>query len=313
MRIVLYDAEGHDSETSLAELPGGEPGDTRLLWLNAELAELRAAKLPASLAEAVRAFDAGDTLVRLREDHYSFAVPSWRGNGEHADCRLAMLVGHNWLITLGDGAAPAFDNFVEQDTGETMKGRLTASTLAAALLSEHLVEIRRRLSAVDSEIDKLEDAILRDPDRRSALPVLAVLRRRVARLREVVAAHRPVIHTLVRPDFLPEVAAEDRTHFEHLADNFARLEGEIARARDTVVGSFELYATRVAQDTNRLLKALTVTTVITGMVAALAGVFGMNFKIPYFDTGVAGFTGVVVAMVALAGVLVALGLWRRWF
>lgn len=313
MRIVLYDAEGHDSEISLAEVPGDEPGDNRLLWISAGLDDLRAAQLPPSLAGAVRELDPADLLVRLRDDHYSFAVPAWRGNGEHADCRLAMLVGHNWLITVGDPEGPGFESFVEQDVGETMKGRLTASTLAAALLSEHLAEIRRRLSSVDTEIDRLEDAILRDPDRRSALPVLAVLRRRVARVREVVAAHRHVIHTLVRPDFLPEVAQEDRTPFEHLAGNFARIEDEIARARDTVVGSFELYATRVAQDTNRLLRALTVTTVITGMVAALAGVFGMNFKIPYFETGVAGFTGVVVAMVALAGVLVALGLWRRWF
>lgn len=313
MRIVLYDAEGHDSEIQLAEVPDGEPGDSRLLWISAEIAELRAAQLPRALAAAVRALDPADPLVRLRDDHYSFAVPAWRGNGEHADCRLAMLVGHNWLITVGDDAAPRFDDFVEQDAGESMKGRLTASTLAAALLSEHLIEIRRRLSSVDTEIDKLEDSILRNPDRRSALPVLAVLRRRVARVREVVAAHRHVIHTLVRPDFLPEVAQEDRTHFEHLAGNFARIEDEIARARDTVVGSFELYATRVAQDTNRLLKALTVTTVITGMVAGLAGIFGMNFKIPFFESGSPGFYTVVGAMALLAIGLVALGLWRRWF
>ena len=313
MRIVLYDAEGHDSEIPLSEVPGGEPGDTRLLWINAQLDELHAAELPPLLAQAVRALQSADPLVRLHDQHYSFAVPAWRGNGEHADCRMAMLVGHNWLITVGDPDEPDFTTFVEQDAGESMKGRLTASTLAAALLSEHLAEIRRRVSSVDTEIDRLEDAILRDPDRKSALPVLAVLRRRVARLREVIAAHRHVIHTLVRPDFLPEVAEEDRTHFEHLAENFARIEDEIARARDTVVGSFELYATRVAQDTNRLLKALTVTTVITGMVAGLAGIFGMNFKIPFFESGSPGFYTVIGAMTLLAFALVALGLWRRWF
>ena len=313
MRIVLYDAEGHDSEIPLAQVPKAEPGESRLLWINAGLDELRAAKLPRALAEAVRELDAADRLVRRREGHYSLTLPAWRGDGGHADCRMAMLVGQNWLITAGDDDAPDFDDFVEQDVGETMKGRLTASTLAAALLSEHLGEMRRRLSAVDGEIDRLEDTILRDPDRKNALPVLAVLRRRVARLREAVADHRPVIHTLVRPDFLPEVAEDDRTHLEHLADNFARLEDEIARARETVVASFELYATRVAQDTNRLLKALTLATVITGMVAAIAGVFGMNFKIPYFETGVSGFAGVLAGMVALAAIAVGVGLWRRWF
>lgn len=313
MRIVLYDAEGHDSEISLTEIPDGEPGDNRLLWINAALEELRSSQLPPTIADAVSELDPEDQLVRLREGHYSFAMPAWRGNGERADSRIAMLVGHNWLITLGNPDEPDFETFIEQDAGETMKGRLTASTLAAALLSEHLAEIRRRVSSVDTDIDRLEDTILRDPDRRGALPVLAVLRRRVARLREVVAAHRHVIHTLVRPDFLPEAAEDDRNHFEHLAENFARIEDEIARARDTVVGSFELYATRVAQDTNRLLKALTVITVITGMVAAVAGLFGMNFKIPFFETGEPGFYTVVIGMGLLAGALVALGLWRRWF
>ena len=47
---------------------------------------------------------------------------------------------------------------------------------------------------------------------------------------------------------------------------FERLEDDIARARETMIGSFELYASRVAQDTNQLVKVLTVATVITGII-----------------------------------------------
>lgn len=313
MRILLYDAEGHDSEITLAQLPQAQPSETRLLWLNATLEELLAADLPSALAEAVRGLDTEDPRVHLQNSHYTFALSGFLGGSEHQLGRTAMIVGDNWIITAGVDTSPDFDAFVEQDTGETLKGKLTASSLGAALLSEHLGDLRARLSTIDNEIDRLEDAILRNVGKRNVLPVLAVLRRRVARLRKIVAGHRPVMQALIRPDFHPQIPEDDRVHFQHLADTFARLEDEVARARETVIGSFELYATRVAQDTNRLLKALTLITVITGMTAAIAGLFGMNFKIPFFESGERGFYLVLGGMGLLSVGLVALGLWRRWF
>jgi hypothetical protein len=44
----------------------------------------------------------------------------------------------------------------------------------------------------------------------------------------------------------------------------------VARARETIIGSFDPYTTRVAQETNQLVKALTIATVVTGVIGCAA-------------------------------------------
>ena len=63
---------------------------------------------------------------------------------------------------------------------------------------------------------------------------------------------------------------------------------------------------------SQLLKALTIATVITGIVGAVAGVFGMNFDTPIPHTGMNGFLLVTGGMLFASVALVAVALWRRW-
>ena len=123
---------------------------------------------------------------------------------------------------------------------------------------------------------------------------------------------RKVVQGLVAPDFAAHVTDDDRGFLAEVNRLFERLEDDVSRARDTVIGSFELYASRVAQDTNQLLKVLTIATVITGVIGAVAGVFGMNFDTPFAHSGLAGFLVVTGTMVAVSIVIVMLAIWRRW-
>ena len=83
----------------------------------------------------------------------------------------------------------------------------------------------------------------------------------------------------------------------------------VERAREVVVGSIDLFATRAALDTNELVKLLTFLTVVIGFAAAIAGIFGMNFEIPFFKTGQHGFYTVLSLLAAI--VLAASVLARR--
>jgi magnesium transporter len=86
----------------------------------------------------------------------------------------------------------------------------------------------------------------------------------------------------------------------------------VNRAQAIIVGSFDLYATRTAQDTNQLVKTLTVVTVSMGLAEVIATVFSMNFEIPFTSTGVTGFSIVVGAMIAVAVLSWLFAVWRRW-
>jgi Mg2+ and Co2+ transporter CorA len=87
----------------------------------------------------------------------------------------------------------------------------------------------------------------------------------------------------------------------------------VENARELVVGSFELFATRTAQRTNDTMRVLTFVTVLLGTLAVVAGALGMNFKAPFFDTGADGFWIAIGAMGAIVLLSTLFARWRRWF
>ena len=101
-------------------------------------------------------------------------------------------------------------------------------------------------------------------------------------------------------------------HFQALASRFERAVDEVEHTRDLVVGSFELFTSRSAQQTNDLVKALTFFTVIIGITAAVAGLFGMNFDPPFFQSGATGFFAVTGGLAILAIGAWVLGRRRGW-
>jgi magnesium transporter len=87
----------------------------------------------------------------------------------------------------------------------------------------------------------------------------------------------------------------------------ARLERAIDgvdKARDLLVGSFDIYLGRSAQRSNDVMKTLTLVYAIAPPAIVLAGIMGMNFQLPFFERP-ENFWVVIGAMVLLAvGILV---------
>lgn len=305
LRAILYDAGGHDQDVDLAAIDIEDLGKQQLLWV--DLTGPVANELPEQMQSALGAPDDAGSL-EIFDQFYRFCIPTL----DLDDACLRFAVGKSWVLTASERRPKFFDEFVEADQGETLKGKMTSTAFMASLLMRHLDGLREEIAAVDVAIDKLDDAILRGREKRSPLTSLAALRRRLAALRVVLRGQRAVVHGLIAPDFLAHVSDADREFLIEANRLFERLEDDVTRARETVIGSFDLYASRVAQDTNQLVKVLTIATVITGVIGAVAGVFGMNFDTPVAHSGLPGFLAVTGAMVAVSVGIVALAIWRRW-
>ena len=305
VRAILYDAAGQDREVRLENIDLDGLGKEQLLWV--DVSDGRRALLPEQMQSALGAVDNVGSL-EIFDTFYRFGIPL----RDPSDSCLRFVVGQSWLVTASEQRPKFFDEFLEADQGETLKGKMTATALMASLLMRHLDGFREEIASVDVAIDKLDDTILRSREKRSPLTSLAALRRRLSNLRSVLTTQRIVIHGLIAPDFLAHVSETDREFLIEVNRVFERVEDDIARARETVIGSFELYASRVAQDTNQLVKVLTIATVITGVIGAVAGVFGMNFDTPLSHSGLPGFLLITGTMIAVAVGIVALALWRRW-
>jgi Mg2+ and Co2+ transporter CorA len=305
LRAILYDAAGHDRDVRVEDVDIETLARDQLLWV--DVAGRIPQNLPARMRSALRSSEELGSL-EIFDEYYRFAIPLRDSRG----MSLRFAVGPSWVLTSSDSRPAFFDDFVKADQGETLKGRMTATAFMASLLMRYLDGFREEIAGVDRAIDKLDDLILRSREKQSPLAALAALRRRLSGLRAVLTEQRTIIHGLVAPDFLAHVSEADREFLVEVNRVYERLEDDIGRARETVIGSFELYASRVAQDTNQLLKVLTIATVITGIIGAVAGIFGMNFDTPIPHSGLQGFLVVTGAMVGASIGIVALAIWRRW-
>jgi len=311
LTCALFDAAGRDREIDLAILDFDALASEQLLWIDGTAAEIAAVALPAAMREVLpaRLCTSG---VEVSERFYQFPVtpPSPRASDTAAP--ICFVVGENWLLTVSEPRPAFMDRFLDADDGESLKGRMSASALASAVLLDLLSEYRTELVSIDRAIDKLDETILRSREQRAPLKTLAVLRRRVSYVRVTLSEFGNLVHALNRPDILAHIDASDASYFKQLHHTFDRLEDMAARVRETIVNSFDLYTTRVTQDTNQLIKALTIATVVTGIVGAVAGVFGMNFDIPLNHMGLRGFWLVIDGMVLSSLGVLAVAVWRKW-
>ncbi len=96
-----------------------------------------------------------------------------------------------------------------------------------------------------------------------------------------------------------------------LTDRLDRAVEAVENLRDLLLGTFDIHMGRAAQDANEVMKVLTLLSAVLLPAVVLAGVMGMNFKLPFFDEA-GNFLLVVAAMVVFAVAIVLAARWRRW-
>jgi Mg2+ and Co2+ transporter CorA len=230
----------------------------------------------------------------------------------HDDRRVDFLIGKNWLVTVHGPEVAYLEAFRAQDKGDTQTGALSAAALSASLLDWHLEEYFAEVSRIEAAIDEVDEGILAAPSEQRLLEDILAIRRRSSRLRRALMAQRSVFYGLSRPDLGHGLDSDALAALATLGNRFERAVDEAEHTRDLSVGSFELFTSRSAQQTNDLVKALTFFTVIIGTTAAVAGLFGMNFDPPFFQSGSTGFFAVTISLIAIGLAAWIVGRRRGW-
>ena len=135
------------------------------------------------------------------------------------------------------------------------------------------------------------------------------MRRRIGLIRRTLAPHRVAFAALARPDMaLHEELGEP---WPGLTDRLDRALDAVENLRDLLLGTFEIHMGRTAQDANDMMKVLTLLSAVLLPAVVLAGVMGMNFKLPFFDAA-ENFWIVIGAMVAFGVAILGVARWRGW-
>jgi Mg2+ and Co2+ transporter CorA len=316
IEAVLYHATGDDREVDLLAEKSIRIDKDRRLWIDLDdrdVADLAAAAAAGGLEpEGLRRLSRADDRARLLRLPERVVLTIGAVDPDDPDARrreLDIVVGPNHIITVHEGPLSAIDAFREEIGHEDQLGRLDAAAFTAGLIDAVIAAYFRQIETIERDIDHLDELAVRARGGSEFLASVVTLRRRIARLRRALAPNREALLPLERPDF--ELRADLGPVWPGIIQRLERAIDGLENARELLVGSFDLYLGRASQRTNEVMKVLTLVSAIALPGIVLAGVMGMNFKLPFFDEP-GNFFVVLAAMVVLAAGILIAARWRRW-
>ncbi|WP_019587331.1 CorA family divalent cation transporter [Deinococcus apachensis] len=320
VRPYLFDADSKDREVHLDAALVHGLSERQLLWvdvLGRDAAQMR------RLGELLRfhpgavqdlADPSPHPQVRNYGDTFRVDVQAVREHrGRLVGAELNIVVGPGALMTVHAEDIPFLEEFTAQERNNDKLGQLTPEAFLAALLNWHLTSYLREVEVLERQLDGLDEAILGRPERGDFLGDLAACRRQVSELRRLLTDHRDVYATLARPDFKAIEDSASSDYYDVLEDRFERALASTEGLREAVLGSFDLYMTSLGQRTNDTMRVLTVATVLLGLWALVASLFGTNFQLPLEKTGVRGFLAMLAALLLLSALVMWAARRRRWW
>ena len=325
MQATLFDADGEDREVDPCAVDPATLSDRQLLWVDVQ--DDGAHGAAPMLEQLIQSLGLGAGATAMFGDLNGSArlqnVGEWflaqvvavehQGQLRFVGRPLAVVCGDTFVVSLHRGPLELIDQLRARERADTRIGSLSAERFAASLLDWVVESYLRAVSDFEAAVDRLEVTLLASHVHRECLADLAQLRRGASRLRRMLSPHRQVFGALARPDFRPSEDRATDKEFRALEQRFERAMDAVENARELVVGSFELFATRTAQRTNETMRVLTFVTVLLGSLALAASVLGMNFNAPFFHSGARGFWTTIAGMAIVASAALGFARWRRWF
>ena len=238
--------------------------------------------------------DTPDENERTTEDHFT---------------ELDLIVARNVVATIHSGPLPAIDDYVERLEGDSSIGALSAADLMSSIVDEVIGGYFTTIERIERAIDELDTVALRGGRDDRILNDIVAVRRRIARLRRVVAPHRDTLAALARPELRAETDIGEP--WPGLVDRLERAVDSVEALRDALLGTFDISMGRATQRTDGVITTLTMLSALLLPATLLAGIMGMNFDLPLFDEPDV-FWLVVAAMVGMAVAILVTARLRRW-
>lgn len=292
----------------------GGPGFVWLDLIGEDPASIREVGLVLDLDEST-VQEAAEESLRPRVDQhpdYLFVVLNGIAIGESGRLRsreLDMFIGRRFLLTIQQAASPAVEAVQEQLTTAPASEPSSPAQVAAAigmLASRRLIPL---VEALETRIDDLEDlAFQADP---RTLTDVHALRRDTILLRRIVGPQLEVFGDLARMTH-PALDKRAARAFDATHEHHSRVSDYLDGARVMLGSVLETYRGAVADQTNEIVRVLTVFSATLLPLSLIAGIWGMNFSNLPGSHANWGFYILIGAML-----LVAVGFWiyfsRRGF
>lgn len=192
--------------------------------------------------------------------------------------QLACIVGKSFVITAHEAQSPAADAvWTNAEIDELLQGFDTIRAteyLGYRLLRRLTDDYQPLLTELEEGLETIEEALFEHPDDQLLAQLLSYSRQ-LKKFRRVCRYHETHIKRLLQsPDaYLQTAQHEYNDIYEHQERLASMSEMQLEIANDLVNGYLSLSAHRL----NKVMRVLTVVTVIFVPLTFIAGIYGMNF------------------------------------
>lgn len=224
-----------------------------------------------------------------------------------------IFIGNGYLITLHHGELRPFIQLFEEcyrdERARAKHMSKGAGQLLYGILDRAVDYVMSILARVGDRIGKVEEEIFTE-DMRHIVEEISVIRRDVIALRRIIKPLTAVVSNLERKD-RPFIREGMDVYFGDIVDGFSRARDELEDHREVIESLGETSDSITSYRVNETMRALTVISVLLLPLSLLAGIYGMNVKLP-FDRYPYAFWGIVIVMLAVIGSLILYFRRRRW-
>lgn len=223
---------------------------------------------------------------------------------------LHCFLGPNYLVTVHAGPVPSVD--LIHDTlrrSPDLLSRGVERTLHA-ILDSTIDAYFPLLDQVDDFIDGLEERVFVNFDELALRDVFKV-KRLVLSLRRYLQPTREVLNVLTnRPSTL--ITPDVQIYFRDVYDHVLRINDELDTYRDLLSSTMDSYLTQVSNRLGVTTKGLSVVATMSLPFVVVSGMWGMNFSRIPLSNWPHGFWVLLLAQLALGGLLIVVLRRQKW-
>lgn len=220
----------------------------------------------------------------------------------HRKEQVSLFLGRHTLLTFQHGPEDVFQPIHARLATAGSRARRTDASFLSYMLLDVLVDyLFPVLDRISRRLERLERHMLRE-SKRDVVRDVYLVRQRLMLLRRATWPMREMIHQLHREPH-ECLSEETRTYIRDVHDHIVQIVELTETYRDFAQGLAENYNAAIAHRTNDVMRVLTVISTIFVPLTFLAGVYGMNLKIPESEYALTYPMFWVVALASSAGML----------
>lgn len=224
-----------------------------------------------------------------------------------------IFIAQNQLITLHGGKLKAvnqlMEDFKKHKESKQQMGQGTGYLLYV-IIRELFDDTFPLVDDMERSISGIERDLFEGDAEKDMVRDILWLKKDIITFRRIISPQRAVIAQLEHKNkkFLPENL---EVYFDDVVDKIEKIWSNLENLKELAEDLQDTNEVLISHQTNRVIKILTVFSVILLPLTLITGFYGMNIGLPFAENNIAVF-GITTGMALLAAFMLFFFKWKRW-